>query len=118
MDKIRRTDDRASYFREWEKTYITKHGINRSTLHTHILRFQIFQLLGDKCASCGITDKRVLQIDHINGGGMAEARKNGMRGNKLYKHIIDTEGKGFQVLCANCNWIKRYEKNEVPYYGG
>lgn len=23
----------------------------------------------------------------------------------------------YQILCANCNWIKRAERNELPYAG-
>lgn len=80
----------------------------------------VLQLLGDKCIRCGFTDKRALQIDHINGGGGAEF-KNASSNNKrfYYKKVIESitkqEGK-YQLLCANCNWIKRSEnKNESNY---
>ena len=57
-----------------------------------------------------------MPLDHVNGGGFAEYRKyNGY--SRLYKKILgDTEGR-YQLLCANCNWIKRYENNEVKRRG-
>jgi hypothetical protein len=54
-----------------------------------------------------------LQIDHINGGGSQE-RKTRTRWE--WEIIINSFEKGenkYQLLCANCNWIKRYEQKEV-----
>jgi hypothetical protein len=69
------------------------------------LRDMVFDLLGDQCARCGIADYRVLQIDHINGGGSIERRKIGSRG--IYIKILEDGGAGYQILCANCNTLKR-----------
>jgi len=74
----------------------------------------IMDLLGGRCVRCGINDWRVLQIDHVNGGGTKEKKRYG--GNGYYIHIIRKlkEGsKDYQLLCANCNWIKKYENGEV-----
>ena len=79
------------------------------------LRKQVLDLLGGICKRCGIDDVRVLQIDHIAGNGYKEMRENGWcggRAHRYYRHILEVSGEGYQVLCANCNWIKRYEKNE------
>ncbi len=78
------------------------------------LRAQILSLLGGKCRRCGISDPRVLQIDHVNGNGYKEIRKYGT-GHPYYCHVrrtVKAGGNEYQLLCANCNWIKRYEKNE------
>ena len=78
-------------------------------------RQKILLLLGSKCSNCGIEDYRVLQIDHINGGGYRERKQFGTGGNataRYYAHILEVGGKGYQLLCANCNWIKRYEQKE------
>ena len=35
---------------------------------------------------------------------------------RYYKHILRgilADSKEYQLLCANCNWIKRYEKREL-----
>jgi len=80
-------------------------------------RLQIIELLGGKCAKCGFSDIRALQIDHINGGGNKEFKKFNCH-HAYYKHIleeIEAGSKDYQLLCANCNWIKRFEKGE--FYG-
>jgi hypothetical protein len=70
--------------------------------------------LGGKCKRCGIDDWRVLQIDHVNGGGKKEIQSyhKNYDWRTYYRNVIaDNSGK-YQVLCANCNWIKRWENKE------
>jgi NADPH-dependent 7-cyano-7-deazaguanine reductase QueF len=74
------------------------------------LKLKVFEKLGNKCVRCGITDIRVLQIDHVNGHGNKEHKELKDYGFML-KVLADTEG-NYQLLCANCNWIKRYENKE------
>lgn len=77
------------------------------------LRRKTIEVLGGKCAKCGITDSRVLQIDHINGGGCRQKRTTS--NTTWYRQIVkDPESAKvvYQILCANCNWIKRYELGE------
>ncbi|MDG7005258.1 MAG: hypothetical protein JRN73_09990 [Nitrososphaerota archaeon] len=70
------------------------------------------QELGSKCVRCGFSDFRALQIDHVNGGGRSEARR--LAGVAYYLHVLDHINDGtYQLLCANCNWIKRAENEEV-----
>ena len=90
----------------------------QSTYHTtydHNLRTSVLRLLGGECKRCGMTDVRVLQIDHINGNGYKERIEQNYDGGNThyyYKHILEVNGDGYQLLCANCNWIKRYEQHE------
>lgn len=84
-------------------------------------RSRLFEILGGpKCSNidCPIPkdkmDVRVLQFDHISGGGNKElkARKNTALLMRHYvKHPEEAKQK-LQVLCVYCNWIKRYEKKE------
>lgn len=79
------------------------------------LRFATLTRLGGKCVRCGFNDPRALQVDHINGGGNLEVKKLSQHG--LYRLLSnltphELEGK-YQLLCANCNWIKRFERNEI-----
>jgi len=64
--------------------------------------------------SCGFTDIRALQIDHINGGGTKEFKQKNSGG--IYKHILglplDKVHVNYQILCANCNRIKVYKNHE------
>jgi hypothetical protein len=73
------------------------------------LKNKAFKLLGNMCKRCKIKDKRVLQVDHVKGGGTKERKK--VNSLKLYKKIINKE-KGYQLLCANCNWIKKFNRRE------
>ena len=74
-------------------------------------RGKIYDKLGHSCARCGFADKRALQIDHVNGGGSAETKKYHRNLNYYRKIVSDDTGK-YQILCANCNWIKRSERGE------
>ncbi len=76
------------------------------------LRLKAIEALGGKC-KCGFSDWRALQIDHINGGGNKERKNIGWA--KLYNKIIAGTIKGYQLLCANCNFIKRHENKEFAY---
>lgn len=85
--------------REWNRIKIAR------------LRKEVFDLLDGKCFACGFSDKRALQIDHVNGGGNKE-RKNHKSTYGYLKFVLKNKGK-YQILCANCNWIKREEKGEL-----
>ena len=70
--------------------------------------------LGGRCVVCGFSDSRALQIDHVDGGGSRE-NKNKSRLSFLrmvLESALAVDGK-YQLLCANCNWIKRCENNET-----
>ena len=74
---------------------------------------EIFKILGSQCKRCGLEDLRVLQIDHVKGGGTQE-RKNKHSG--YYQTILKTMKNKkikYQILCANCNWIKRIKNKEA-----
>lgn len=73
-------------------------------------RLEILTLLGGKCKQCGFADSRALQIDHVNGGGTRELRT--MSQTTYYKKVFNDIAGKYQLLCANCNWIKKYEKDE------
>jgi hypothetical protein len=76
------------------------------------LRTRALMLYGGCCAVCAINDSRVLQFDHIHGGGVAQRKLHPQRWKEsFYRHILRNPSK-FQVLCANHNWIKRWECDE------
>ena len=94
---------RGGRAKDYQKTYLQK------------LRKSTIEALGGKCVRCGFTDRRALQIDHINGGGSKERKEKGFN-MEFHKHVLQSflkkENK-YQILCANCNWIKRFEQKEV-----
>lgn len=75
----------------------------------------LFHIIGHICVKCGQHDKRCLQFDHINGGGLKDWKRFQRSSRPMYEYYIahpDIAKKTLQVLCANCNWIKRYENGE------
>lgn len=68
---------------------------------------------GLKCKVCNFSDTRALQIDHVFGGGSKEIHnKSPLKDNVRYLRHIKENPNNYQLLCANCNWIKKYEKKE------
>jgi hypothetical protein len=75
------------------------------------LRLSIIEYLGGKCVTCGFTDWRAIQVDHINGGGNKE-RKAFKNHNRYFRSLVGCDKSKYQLLCANCNQIKLYEEHE------
>ena len=92
----------------------TKPRIRRGPLKQSEGHIESLEKLGGKCTQCGFTDLRALQIDHIDGSGGIRRKTVGCK--KLYKYIkvtpIEVLRQQLQVLCANCNWIKRQTNKE------
>lgn len=78
------------------------------------VRQAILKKFGGKCVKCGFDDPRALQVDHINGGGQKEFKDLGVR--RYYKNILEDKEGRYQLLCANCNAIKRIEEKEIKRY--
>jgi predicted HNH restriction endonuclease len=78
-------------------------------------RAETIEFYGGKCVRCEFSDIRALQVDHIHGGGKKE-RDAGRHGLfELWKITRDDPVMAratFQLLCANCNSIKRHENYE------
>jgi hypothetical protein len=90
-------------------------------------REEVVVYLGGRCASStclwinqdgtrGCTDRRCLQIDHVKGDGAKKRKSDSSEnGTVFYRKVLTTTpGEEYQLLCANCNWIKRHENREVP----
>ena len=74
------------------------------------LRQQVIAAFGGKCVRCGFDDPRALHMDHVNGGGNIERKL--LKGPSLrYKKML-AESDQYQLLCANCNFIKKAEEAE------
>ena len=93
---------RHAWCRPCRKKYYFKRNRTR--------KLRVIHALGGECVHCGNTDFRVLQVDHINGGGSRE-NANG-KNWQVYMKVLRGETEEYQLLCANCNWIKRYVNKE------
>lgn len=72
------------------------------------IREEVIQHYGGRCACCGESQFEFLTIDHIHGGGTKHRESLG-GANYFYNWLIKNNfPEGFQVLCMNCNWAKRF----------
>lgn len=80
---------------------------------------EVISVLGEVCSHCGFSDSRALVIDHVNDDGYLERREIRKDYEKYMRKVAtDTTGR-YQLLCANCNLIKEYERrqrNLLPRY--
>ena len=79
------------------------------------IKKDILDFLGNKCVRCGFDDKRALQIDHVFGDGYKERKELGRSSiiTRKFLNRIKSMPERYQLLCANCNWIKKHEDGEV-----
>jgi hypothetical protein len=78
-------------------------------------RVRMIRKLGGKCCKCGFSDYRGLQVDHVEGGGSSRSVAVTSRSsfyNNFYDEVMSDDKGAFQLLCANCNMIKKYETGE------
>lgn len=89
----------------WEKERKQKRIIPKLKVVTHYSNSTM------KCAKCGFSDMRALSVDHIEGNGNKHRKE--VKGCRLYQWLIKNKyPKGFQILCMNCQFIKRHENQE------
>lgn len=95
---------RKIYEKQYEKTHKTQRYNYRAKQRNLILEHY-----GKRCNICGF-DKDIdcLTIDHINGGGNKHYNGLGLTLWLIKNNFPD----GFQVLCMNCQSIKRIENKE------
>ena len=88
-----------------------KLGRRRQGWWNHRAHSKVIKMLGGKCARCGNTDLRVLNINHKYGRSKDEQIDGCFRTIHFCDDIIG--GKrgtaDLDVLCANCNVIYEYE---------
>jgi len=73
-------------------------------------------MLGDRCIKCSFSDMRALCLDHINGGGRKEFKM--YPGAAIYRYYLknpELVKSNLQILCSNCNSIKRFNNREFAW---
>lgn len=113
IEKVREIHQRH-YLKRKEKAIETSKKVYQT------YKEKIFDILKRECVQCGFNDVRALQIDHKNGGGNFERKYLASRGSNYLRFVLeditDNNDKNYQILCANCNWIKRHENKEFGAY--
>ena len=117
LNPLKREDERvhyASYYETHRARLLVAQGARKFAL-----RQAAVVALGGKCVRCGYDISiYALQIDHIHSDGAAERATPGHNQDRLYKNIAQNGSQGrYQLLCANCNAIKRMEAGEHPRAG-
>lgn len=94
----------------------------RAKRYQNKLKIKIMDHYGcGKCVECGFDDIRALSIDHTMGGGCAHRKeileenakikfqdRNGGGGHNFYRWLKNNNfPNGYQVLCMNCQQIKK-----------
>lgn len=65
------------------------------------------------CVKCGEDRLACLSIDHIDGGGNIHRKIIARSSGAFYKWLKDKGyPRGYQTLCMNDQFVKRYQKNE------
>lgn len=69
------------------------------------------------CVRCGESRLACLSIDHIEGRG-SYLRRNALRGSGAFYNWLKKNSfpEGYQTLCMNDQFIKRFENNEEGKY--
>jgi len=88
---------------EYQKT---NRSISNAACRKHYisLKNECFSVLGDRCSICGCNQTECLQFDHKRDNGTQERRI--LKPAQVFRRIIENPDE-YQVLCANCNWLKR-----------
>lgn len=97
--------------REWKQSHPKEVRQSRRAYRSR-LRLAALAALGGRCAHCGLTDARVLAIDHVNDDGAVERRELKNNDWKLLRRVLASAFAGedrYQALCHNCNWLKHLE---------
>jgi hypothetical protein len=119
--------DRSGDFKKWSEKNPEKAAIRKQAMVEYDLKYKrergkktrvtirkvIFNMLSDgepKCANCGCDDQRILEINHINGGGTQESKKGRLNGGfyaDIYMGRRDTSD--LNLLCKVCNALHYLE---------
>lgn len=79
-------------------------------------RERLHEIYGHVCAICGFSDKRALTLDHRLNNGSEERKLLGERGvYRKAKAVYAPEE--YQILCMNCQFIKRVEDQRQNQHG-
>ena len=96
---LKNPDTQRAYSRKWNR-------VQKQKVFEHYCDGDI------KCAKCGFADMRALSLDHVEGGG--NKHRKSLKQSHIYRWIVNNGfPTGYQILCMNCQFIKRVENGEI-----
>ena len=111
--------------KDYVKIFKHKYYLQRKEYYRKLRQKQAFNLKievfkhysSDLKCPCGESRIECLQLDHIANNGSEDRKKFGL-GNSLYRNLKKRNfPPGYQVLCANCNFYKKFHPNWNPLKG-
>lgn len=105
-----RTEKALAWKREWKKR-----NPDYPKRKWQKVKDRVFDMYGRTCVRCAFGDVRALQLDHVKNDGYKHRirRRSGRRVSNTqpswYDAMKSYQPDKYQILCANCNWIKRHE---------
>lgn len=93
----------------------TKHGLARKATAIGVApetfyRAAAIVALGGRCAGCGTSDKRVLEINHIRGQNKKVETKGAGKRRLMIRIASGEKVPHVNLLCANCNIIHEFDR--------
>lgn len=76
------------------------------------LRARLFAVFGSKCVNCGCDDARILELNHIRGGGRKDRAKTQNCSAAIYRKALKDPNrkKKYNILCRICNALHYVQK--------
>jgi len=124
-EKVRRSRKRwldknpgysVSKTREYRRKYPERYnGYARNQRQR--IKSGVINLYGGRCKCCGETNPFFLTLDHVLNDGAKHRLKMGRPNDKIYRSIFrgGKQIREFQILCANCNLGKYWNKGVCPH---
>lgn len=106
--------------REWHRDWRKANPERVKQIHIEEvtrLRSEVLTYYGGgklACVRCGFDNIKALSIDHINGDGSKGVGWKKRKAGKSFYRLLRRQGypKGYQTLCMNCQYLKRFENKE------
>lgn len=92
----------ATHYKKYGDIYRERAKMRRTKIKRELQLKLISYLKNKKCVTCGESDIRVLEFDHINTATKAFGISTAIRNGLEWSRILDEIAK-CQVLCANCH---------------
>ena len=107
---------RDSNRRYWLKNPdIRKRQVEKRMVLYHFQKNSIFDYYGRFCKCCGENIPKFLTIDHVYNDGYKEKELGINRYSKILNEINNGYADRYQILCMNCNFGKKVNKNICPH---
>ena len=120
MNKVS-AEEKRKHHTEWVQNWYKNHPEKYATSGIHRadykdvgypkLRVSILTLLGGKCSKCGVDNYRILQVNHLDGGGRQEISEWTNR-TAFYRAVLKKKRAvdDLNLLCCNCNILYEHEQ--------